>query len=191
MSARHVVFDEAHFSSGNRPPNAQQLIDMAEEHLVSHSVAPTISLSTPSPHTPILHVHLIPNLDDTLNNTPAYMVTPHTHVVPTRTTHRVHIVPHGQPPSTTTQNLTLLVEYVSHPHVIPPDNEYIILTICATTSSKPVEFFIYKSIWCIYHYLHPCDRRSRHSWPRPIPPSRHRYDPVASVSAVNPHRLTT
>ena len=29
--ARHVIFDEAHYSHNNRPPYAQQLMDVTEE----------------------------------------------------------------------------------------------------------------------------------------------------------------
>ena len=49
--ARHAIFDEAHYSSDNRPPYATKLMELAEEHLA----VPT----TPSP-APSLPIHLIP-----------------------------------------------------------------------------------------------------------------------------------
>ena len=50
--ARHVIFDEAHYSHNNRPPYAPQLMDMAEEQLSVPLIKFATKLSTPTPLTP-------------------------------------------------------------------------------------------------------------------------------------------
>ena len=62
-SARHAIFDEAHYSANNRPPYAKQLMELAEEHL-----------STPSTPNlpPSLSIYLIPDT----NYSPSHAIAP-------------------------------------------------------------------------------------------------------------------
>ena len=94
--ARHAIFDEAHYSSDNRPPYAAKLMELAEEHLAM----PTL----PEPAR-TLPLHLIPN-DDAVIPPPD-----HAHDAPITTTsphppsHPPHVAPIQKPllsPPTTT-----------------------------------------------------------------------------------------
>jgi len=77
-SARHPVFDEAHYSANNRPPYAHELTNLVEEHVAT----PTIpKKSNPDPeHTTNLPTHVIPNLAD--NESSLVPTNPIPHLVP-------------------------------------------------------------------------------------------------------------
>jgi len=76
-SARHAVFDEAHYSADNQPPYASELINLAEEHLASPTI-PKKSIPDPE-HTTNLPTHIIPNLTD--GDSSSVQTTPIPHLV--------------------------------------------------------------------------------------------------------------
>ena len=81
-SARHAVFNKAHYSADNQPPYTRELVNLAEEHLASPTIPPK---SIPDPeHTTNLPAHIIPNLaDDDLSSV---LTTPIPHLVPLTST---------------------------------------------------------------------------------------------------------
>ena len=123
-SARHVTFDEAHYTPNNRPPYAQELMNLAEEHLSNPS-----EISPP----PSLPLHLIPDLDKPDENIPSLIEKP--------TNTAATVVPPPDPqhiqsptPDTTTPHLT-------DAHLIPPDtDDDISPLIRSTATEKPIDF---------------------------------------------------
>jgi len=55
----HAIFDEAHYSSDNRPPYTQTLMDLAEEHLTNHKKLSPPSSDKQHPQTSPQHTRLI------------------------------------------------------------------------------------------------------------------------------------
>ena len=117
-SARHATFDEAHYTPNHRPPYAQELMDIAEEHMSD----PT--LKRPSPTLPL---HLIPTLDHTMTTPPLPDDSAHITPVPTTSPPQNNTLPpnHRSPQSSTTP---------SHMHVIPDDSDQI---LTASTTAQP------------------------------------------------------
>ena len=126
-NARHVIFDEAHYSADNRPPYAKKLMELAEEHLSN----PTISSPPPS-----LPVHLLPNASSAHDSpTPLPSPAPHhsPHIIPTTDndsdddnrppplTQRRSSARIRQQSPTTTSNPTTPLN--STPHIIPDDDD--------------------------------------------------------------------
>jgi hypothetical protein len=78
-TARHILFDEAHFSSDNRPPYAQNLMEIAETDLAIKDMSHSLPMS-PQPTTPVVPskpvhgslqqpLHIIPPYYDAVNTT--------------------------------------------------------------------------------------------------------------------------
>ena len=111
-SARHATFDEAHYSSNNRPPYATELMNMAEEYLTGH---PTVPLK---PHLPL---HLIPEKDTYVAQPPSTTFLP-----PSPALH--HPSPTTPLPSNTT------------PHIIPFEDNDIASPTISSTVAPPIEF---------------------------------------------------
>jgi len=127
-SARHAIFDEDHYTPNNRPPYAQELMNLAEKNQTN-----------PFPLTPSssLPIYLIPDL-----NTPFSPPTGKKSSI-------IDIVPPLTPPHQprripTTNNITT---HSTNPrsnrpmlHVIPDEDTTQLPAVLATSSPKPEEF---------------------------------------------------
>ena len=142
-SARHAVFDEAHYSANSRPPYARDLMNLEEEHLASPTIPKKL---IPDPeHTTNLRTHIIPNLVDDesslMPTTPIPHLDPLTPTVHTPALHRypflsripVHIKQENSIPIPTVTNLL---------HIIPPDEEDDNPSLICSASGVPENFVL-------------------------------------------------
>ena len=102
-TARHVIFDEAFFSVNNRPPYAQQLMDISEEQMTQPSQLQHKTPKSPKPtktSQPINNLNIVPPESSTLSEilpvtTPH--ISPNTHLIPddspTNAIHAVNNIP--------------------------------------------------------------------------------------------------
>ena len=102
-TARHVIFDEAFFSVNNRPPYAQQLMDISEEQMTQPSQLQHKTQKSPKPtktSQPIHNLNIVPpessNLSEILPVTTPH-ISPNTHLIPddplTNIIHAVNNIP--------------------------------------------------------------------------------------------------
>ena len=157
-SARHAVFNEAHYSANKRPPYTQELMtNMAEEHLATPIITPKpklnseilLKLKINSENTTSLPLHIIPNLEHdhsslkqpptTSDTPPVISLIPPVNKTPT---HRYPLRSHQMTGALPDDTSTPLPPVDGTLHLIPLDDDKVVPSLIHSAAGVPEDFVL-------------------------------------------------